>query len=277
MAFEGTEQQEFSRDYFTGKSNVKVVGINLTAKEKQEKLGYTKDEEPNYNSERDGVSSARIEFNLETKDGVKFTQSFFVEDKHVVSKDETKTQMVNEYGQTAYLPNDGSIPENMSWYSTAGLRKAYKGEEQLLQFLTTWRDVRKGQKFYFSNFAAMFKGDFSEVRSITSNNSIGLFFGVKQTFGDDGKAKYSQVIYPKLFVKQYTKAEDAPNPKGGVYKGWINQFTEAIEATRNAGGSLNINYGETPYSFTKVADPSKLSWLTGDNTATSNTPQVAAF
>lgn len=266
--FEGNENKEQERVYHTGKTNAKVVGINLTAKEKQEKLGYKKDEEPNYLGERDGVKSARIEVNLETKEGVRLTHSFFLENKHVVTKDGTKTQHVNVYGQFAYLPNDGSIPENMSWFNTEGLRKSYKGEEDLLSFLMALKDTRKGQKFSFSNFAAMFSGDFSEVKSITSNNSVGVFTGIKQTFGDDGAAKYSQVIYPKLFVKQYTKADDTPNGKGGVYKGYVNQFTEALEGTRNAGGALNIQFGTSPYTFTKVDDVTKLPWLTGDNAVT---------
>ena len=268
MAFEGNENITQERSYYTGKTNVRVVGINLNAAEKKAKLGYTKDEEPNYLGERDGIKTSRIEVNLETKDGVRLTHSFFVEKKKVVTKDGMKTQHVNVYGQFAYIPNDGVIPENMQWYNTEGLRESFKGEEELTQFLMAWKDTRKGQKFSFSNFAAMFEGNFSEIKSLTSNNVVGVFTGIKQTFGDDGVAKYEQVIYPKLFVKQYTKAEGSPNPNGGTYKGYVELFTTALEGTRNAGGHLNIQYGAAPYTFTKVADVTKLPWLAGDNAAT---------
>ena len=276
MAFEGTENKEFIRDYYTGKVNLKIASINPTAQEKVDILGWSKkpETEPVYTGERDGVQTARVEVNFLGKEGEKFSHSFFVENKEVVSKAGDKVQHVNVFGQFSYLPLDGSIPENLSWFSTEGLRKSFKGEEELVSMLMAWKDTRKGQKFSFSNFSDMFKGNFSEVKSLTSNNSVGTFTGVKQTFGDDGVVKYTQVLYPKLFVKQYTKAEDSPNKTGGTYKGWVNAFTEAIEGTRNAGGQLNVNYGEKPYTFTKV-ELAKLSWLQGDNAGTSTTATKA--
>lgn len=277
MIAEGNENKEFIKEFYTGKTNVRILTFNPTAAEKIGILGWTKAEETKYIAERDGISTARITVYLETKEGVKFDHSFFIENKKVVTKDGTKTQHVNVYGQFAYLPNDGVIPDNMQWYNTEGLRESFKGEEELTQFLMAWKDTRKGQKFSFSNFAAMFNGDFSEIKSLTSNNVVGVFTGIKQTFGDDGVAKYSQVIYPKLFVKQYTKAENTPNSNGGTYKGYVELFTTALEGTRNAGGALNIQFGIAPYTFTKVEDPSKLPWLTGDNAATAGQPVQAAF
>lgn len=280
MIAEGNEGTEFSKDYYIGKTNAKLLVINPTAQEKVDILGWSKkpETEPNYLGERDGVKTSRIEVNVTTKEGVKFSHSFFLENRNVVSKDGEKTQFVNVYGQFAYLPNTGEIPSNMSWFDTTDLRKSYKGEEELLSFLMNLKDTRRGQKFVFSNFAAMFEGNFSEIKSLTSNNSVGIFTGVKQSFGDDGTAKYTQVIYPKLFVKQYTKQEDSPNGKGGVYKGYSTLFTEAIEATRNAGGQLNVYYGIAPYTFTKVDDVAKLPWLAGDNAATTGQKaEVPAF
>lgn len=270
MIVEGTEGTEFSKDYYIGKTNVRLVVINPTAQEKVDLLGWNKkpETEPNYLGERDGAKTVRIEANIVTKEGVRFSHSFFIENKEVVSKDGTKTQMCNNYGQFAYLPNTGELPENMSWFNIEGLRKSFKGEEEMVNFLTNLKDVRKNQKFYFENFSAMFNGDFSEVKSITSKNAVGILTGVKQTFGDDGTAKYTQVVYPKVFVKQYTKQEDSPNGKGGVYKGYSTLFTEALEGTRNAGGHLNVVYGTAPYTFTKIEDVTKLPWLTGDNAVT---------
>lgn len=272
MIIEGNEGTEFVKDFYTGKANVKLLVINPTAQEKVDILGWSKkpETEPIYTGERDGVKTARIEINVETKEGVRFQHSFFVEKSPVVTKDGEKTQFVNEFGGFAYLPNDGSIPDNMSWYDTNNIRKAFKGEEQMVDFLKKWKDVRKGQKLAFSNFEAMFDGNFSEIKSLTSKNAIGIWVGIKQTFTDSGEAKYTQVIYPKYFVAQYVSGEDKPNPKGGVYKGWINGFTEALEGTRNAGGHLNVVYGTAPYTFTKVENPSKLPWLTGDNAATTD-------
>lgn len=276
--FEGNENKNQERDYYTGKTNAKVLVIAPTLAEKKAKLGWTKEEEPNYLAERDGNKTARVEIWLETKEGVRFTHSFFIEQKEVVSKSGEKKQFVNNYGQFSYLSLDGVIPENMQWYNTEGIRESFKGEEELTQFLMAWKDTRKGQKFSFSNFAAMFNGDFSEIKSLTSNNVVGVFTGIKQTFGDDGVAKYSQVIYPKLFVKQYTKAENTPNSNGGTYKGYVELFTTALEGTRNAGGHLNVVYGTAPYTFTKVEDVTKLPWLTGDNAATTGQKvEVPAF
>ena len=270
MIVEGNEGKEYIKEFYTGKVNCKVLVINPTSQEKVDKLGWNKkpETEPLYTGERDGVQTARIEVNLVDKEGVRFSHSFFVENKDVVSKDGIKTQMCNVFGQFAYLPNTGEIPENMQWYSVDGIRKAFKGEEEVVSFLMNLVDTRKGQKFQFSAFDKMFKENFNEVKGISSKNSVGVFTGVKQTFGDDGVVKYTQVIYPKLFVKQYTKPEDSPNGKGGVYKGYVNMFTEAIEGTRNAGGQLNVNYGTPPWTFTKV-EPSKLAWLQGDNAAVS--------
>lgn len=278
MIVEGTEGTEFSKDYYIGKTNVRLVVINPTAQEKVDLLGWNKkpETEPNYLGERDGAKTVRIEANIVTKEGVRFSHSFFIENKEVVSKDGTKTQMCNNYGQFAYLPNTGELPENMSWFNIEGLRKSFKGEEEMVNFLTNLKDVRKNQKFYFENFSAMFNGDFSEVKSITSKNAVGILTGVKQTFGDDGTAKYTQVVYPKVFVKQYTKQEDSPNGKGGVYKGYSTLFTEALEGTRNAGGHLNIFYGNSPFLFQKVT-PETLPFLKGDNEVPTTVKSEAAF
>ena len=271
----GNESGEFVKEFYTGKTNAKVVVTNPTMAEKLTVLGYTKvDKEPTYTAEKDGVKTARIEFHLETKDGQKLTHSFFVENATVVSKDGNKTQYVNSYGQFAYLPNDGVVPENMAWYPLDGKRAAFKGEEDLMNFLIAWKNVKKGENFQFANFAKMFTGDFTEVKSLTSANSVGLFAGVKKGFDGEGVVKFSQVVYPKLFVRGFVSAEDKPNPKGKPFKGWVNAFTESLESLRANGGQLSTNYGTSPYVFTKV-EPTTLSWLTGDGEATATTTEAA--
>jgi hypothetical protein len=280
MIIEGNEQKEFTKEYYTGRTLVKIISINPTATEKIGKLGWKKVEtEPNYVSERDGIPSARVEVHGETKTGERFTHSFFLEEKDVVSKDGSKSQYINGYGQTAWLTPEQALETGNTItitgakgdyvYPTLNMRKAYKGEEELLGMLTKWLDVKKGKKFQFSNFEAIFKGNFSELKSIVSNNNVGWFLGIKQTFGDDGQAKYTQVVYPKLFTLGYASAQDKPNlNNGGVYKGYVNQFADTISATKAAGSQLNVEYGNQPYTFTKVADVTKLPWLAGDKAAT---------
>lgn len=290
MIIEGNEQKEFTKEYYIGHTLVKIISINPTATEKIEKLGWKKVEtEPNYISERDGIPTSRVEVHGETKTGEKFTHSFFLEKKDVVSKDGSKTQYVNGYGQTAWLTTEQAAETGTNItivgakgeyvYHTLNMRKAYKGEEELLGMLLRWLDIKQGKKFQFSNFESIFKGDFSELKSIVSNNNVGWFLGVKQTFGDDGQAKYSQVVYPKLFTLGYASAQDKPNPKnGGVYKGYVNQFTDTVSAAKAAGSQLNVFYGNSPYTFTKVDDVTKLPWLTGDNAATEGKKtEVPAF
>lgn len=270
------------KPYYVGKENVKVVGFNPTKAQLIAQGVRLKEEDPEieYMSEvevKDAtgntikVPQVRLSLQVDNADEanpLKTSINLYVANTGVYSST-GKTQFTNKFGQFAYLPSDGSIPENMTWFSVAGMRPALKGEESFVGlFLKNYLNTAKDAECQIENWNKVFSGDFSEIANLFTlmpNNKVGVLFGVKRTEGDEGKVKFSQTCFTRTFFRQWSK-DNTP-------------LVKALDDFRANGGAANVQYGSFPFTFTKV-NPSELGWL-GAETPTNNSgtpaPVKAAF
>jgi hypothetical protein len=258
MAFgtgrESTEAASIKR--YIGVAPVFVLGVNPTKKELESIFERDIEQEIAYVSETtiDGkaIKQARIDFIVKTdKDvcGVELLTkiSFFLNQDMQYTKDASKIQVINKYGETTWLPGEsiktGVVPDNLSWFDTTGMRPAYVGEEALIHFIKTYLNIpnksytkKTGEvvlidnpadaEAQLDNIEKYFKGDFSELQTIIGlqpKNKLKCVFGIKTT--DDNK-QY-QAIYTRKFIKNnvsdYSKiASDIEEKQAnGAYKDTI--------------------------------------------------------
>lgn len=259
MAFasgkETTEGTTIKR--YIGVAPVFVLGVNPTKAKMEEMLNISLDEEPNYVGEIDNngtkVPNVRISFYIKpdaNKVGLEVSpinMAMFLRKEFRFNKDNTKVQVIDKYGRTAWVTKEQCNKKEIPIYSNgqpakidSGYRPAYVGEENLVNFLKCYLnipnvDVYNSKTGVWSThenptdceaglecIENYFKGDFSELQNIISmrpNNKVKVLFGVKTT--DDGK-QY-QAVYTEKFLKNnvsdYSKLdEDVLNRKNaGAY------------------------------------------------------------
>jgi hypothetical protein len=246
MAVEGSSNDSISRKRFVGTENFCVDVVNPTTLEKANSYGYNFKEAPKYVEEResDGTKylSCRIDFYLnnrpaEGEEKITVIHSIYIENRAVVTKDGSKNQYTNEYGQFAYLEDPQNLPENMSWFKTDGVRKAAKGEEALVEFIRSFANVNKNQKCYLETIPNFFKGEFKELNDIVAdypNNKVKINLVIKRVTDPE---KNTENFYQSTFRKV-----ERPYSKDMQYmKKAIEEYQE------NSPSSSNIIFAEYPY------------------------------
>lgn len=127
----------FEPKYYTGISRLKVLRANPT---NEQYLAITSRDLPftlEYNESSDGSFPLRFLFEISEVPDSYFSATIFVNRKvYEQNNDDTKRVFVNAKGQFAWIPIDGPIPENMSWFDKTNVRAAYKGEKELSNLLT---------------------------------------------------------------------------------------------------------------------------------------------
>lgn len=218
---------------YVGVGTVRVLAINPTMKQLNEI--YNRDsvtEEPVYTStikiNDQDVSTVRIDFICKTDtdkhDGVEkiARMSFTLRNQIRSNKDNTKIQVVDEYGRFAWVTEEEYKTHAIPTYKngpaniTANYRAAYPGEEDLTNALRTYLNI-PNVMYYNNNEWKMvehpeecevrlehiddyFKGDFKELQEALTFqplNKIKVVFGVRTT--EDNK-QY-QTLYTKSVLK----------------------------------------------------------------------------
>jgi hypothetical protein len=232
MGFNGnvsTEKTVTQKTLFTGLGDFKIIAVNPTAKA-LESVGVKLKNEPAYISETDeGVKRVRVDFWIkeEVNTDIVTKVSLWLEDRIYVGKTKGKTQFINSYGKTSWgTAEEEGLPKDFSTYfKTKGARPAYKGEEELHNFLScflnTIYDTRndKYDECLLENTENLFKGDFSELKGVIKmfkDNTIRILLGVD----DNG--------YQQTYNKFFEKTCVSPN-----YKKW-NSILEEDYKTFNA-------------------------------------------
>lgn len=233
MAFaKGQESKETVFKRYIGVAPVSIVALNPTKAQMEEIYGSAPDEEPVYVSEteRNGekFQQVRLNFLVRTEaakcNGIDIIMplTVFLVNTYEISNDGQKVCVVNKYGESAYIPiedaDKGVLPETVAkWFSPEGMRKAYRGERDLVALLKrflvipnrTYIDRKSGEKVQIKNLEDAeaqlsripdyFKGDVSEIREIIAsqpNNKIKIAVGVRTT---EDNRQY-QDIYTKLIL-----------------------------------------------------------------------------
>ena len=247
MAFgkaqESKEAAEIKR--FTGVGSVFVVGVNPNKSELEKLYDRELDKDPEYITEKDGVTSARIDFIVKTDTTAKCNNgielltkvSMFIRKEYRFNKDKTKVQVIDKYGRTAWVTKEQAKNHEIPVYSNGkpanidkDYRPAYVGEEDITNFLKLFLGIPNVEKWVkneetgrrevvglvdnpedcecrLENIEDYFKGKFNEIK-----DAINLMPNnkVKVLFGvrttDEGK-QY-QDVYTRKFLSNTVSVYD---------------------------------------------------------------------
>lgn len=216
----------FSKRLWQGPMTVKVLAINPTEDELKAMYNMkegTEVREVNYafgEGQRLDVYFQRVPALLDANQEKPILKAaFFVEDKEVVNKDETKKQYVNDKGQSFYFADvnaihaaNDNVPDTDAdrWrkFSFEGLRVAKKGEVDLLNFVFNWLNLNKAaNKFALESFSKICTGNFGELKKLVAwanerSKECIILSGVKD---DKYQAVYNSVLPYGYGQKQYDK------------------------------------------------------------------------
>tara|TARA_R110000787_G_scaffold53593_1_gene125426 strand:+ start:647 stop:1426 length:780 start_codon:yes stop_codon:yes gene_type:complete len=181
---------------FSGLTNVKVIAVNPTMAELHA-LDINVKQEPNYKVEFSGEEYNKIVLWLNNSDG-NFKLEVLMQNKPKTSQT-GKFQWMNSIGQSTWSTDAPSY----EWWKSEGQRKAYTGEETMINFVKAWANVASGDEVYFDTIAAIAAGDLTEIKTLATtltSNEVRVLIGVK----DD---KYQQV-YTKYFGRVKPQRDD---------------------------------------------------------------------
>ena len=241
----------FVSKLYTGVENFVPTLVNPGLEDLKKIYGDNAKEDTYVSTTEEGKPQLKIVIYLDNKaeegeESIKTRLTFFVVADKRVSQAGDKTQFINAYGQSTWLPNDGSIPENMNWYDAEGKREAFRGEDLVIDFLRNLLNLPSKDKadkpedaksqFTVQEWQKMFSGDMSPLKGIISQatNKIGILLGVKTV--EDGKMY--QDVYNRKTLRQYTKAS-------GKFDYLRNDVVEA----QNNGAYSSTDFGNPDYTL----------------------------
>tara|TARA_R100001594_G_scaffold56189_2_gene90006 strand:- start:123 stop:896 length:774 start_codon:yes stop_codon:yes gene_type:complete len=181
---------------FSGLTNVKVIAVNPTMAELHA-MDINVKSEPNYEVSFSDQDYKKIVFWLQNTDGA-FKLEILANTSHRTSQS-GKFQWINNIGQTTWSEEAPTY----EWWKAEGQRKAYVGEETLINFIKAWANVAAGDEVYFETMPAIANGTVGEIKDLVTaltNNEVRVLVGVK----DD---KYQQV-YTKYFGRVKPQRDD---------------------------------------------------------------------
>lgn len=230
---------------YIGVASVFILGINPTKEELEKLFGRELDNAPEYVGETEigeegnkrKVAQVRLDFICKAdpekyKDGegkpLDFVNriSLYIRKEYRYNRDQTKVQVIDKYGNTAWVSVEDAKNHVIPVYSNGpanidkDYRPAYVGEEELIKFLIAYLNISSPLKFVrdenkfvwqdadklsdseatLEHIEDYFKGDFSELATILGyqpNNKVKVLFGVRTN--DEGK-QY-QTTYNRMFLK----------------------------------------------------------------------------
>ena len=191
-----TEEVVGGLKIYSGLTNVKVIAVNPTMVELHA-LDINVKQEPNYNVTIGEEEYNKIVFWLNNTDG-NFKLEILMQTKPRVSQT-GKYQWMNGIGQATWSEEEPTY----EWWKTEGQRKAYAGEETLINFVKAWANVASGDEVMFDTMNEIVKGNVGELKtlmSVLTTNEVRVLIGVK----DD---KYQQV-YTKYFGRIKPQRDD---------------------------------------------------------------------
>jgi len=195
-----TEEVMGGMKTFSGLTNVSVVAVNPTMAELHA-MDINVKQEPNYTVEFSGESYNKIVFWLNNSDG-NFRLEILMQNKPKVSQT-GKHQWMNAIGQSTWSTDEPTY----DWWKTEGQRKAYTGEETLINFVKAWANVASGDEVTFDTMPAIANGTTAEIKSLVEalkGNQVRVLIGVKDSKYQQVYTKYFGRIKPQrddLFIK----------------------------------------------------------------------------
>ena len=230
---------------YTGVGSVFVVGVNPNKAELEKLYDRELDKDPEYLTEKNGVTSARIDFIIKTDPTAKCSNgielltkvSMFIRKEYRFNKDKTKVQVIDKYGRTAWVTKEQAKNHEIPVYSNGkpanidkDYRPAYIGEEDVTNFLKLFLGIPNVEKWVkneetgrrevvglidnpqdcecrLDHIEDYFKGKFNEIKDAISLMPNNK---IKALFGvrttDDGK-QY-QDVYTRKFLSNAVSVYD---------------------------------------------------------------------
>lgn len=270
---ESKEAVEFTR--YIGIAPVTVVAVNPNKEQHEKIFNTTLNEAPIYVTEQstsDGQTYKNARISIIVKpitDKLGFDMpvqsiSLFVQNRYRTNKDNTKVQVIDKYGRTAWgniedvkakkalLDRNGN-PLNIDVES---YRPAYIGEEALTVFTREFLSISSPdvydnnlKKFVpntnavleececrYVDLEKIFKGDFSEIMDAivpVPTYKVRVMFGVKS---DAESGKMYQTCCPNVFVR-------LENPKNTAFE---KEIANMVNYATVSGRALNTEYEAVP-------------------------------
>lgn len=234
MAFsKGNESREaVGIKRYKGVAPCFIKAVNPNKAEFEKLFNAQLDDEPNYvgTVDIDGteVPNVRLSFVLQPdveKIGFEVgpqNMSMFIQKRPRYNRDQTKVQVIDKYGRTAWVTIEQAKNHEIPVYSNGpanldkDYRPAYVGEAELTDLLKVYLNIPNAMKYVngawvpadnlqdcearLENIDKLFKGDFSEIVeavALQPLNKVKVLFGVRTT--DDNK-QY-QAFYTQMFLR----------------------------------------------------------------------------
>jgi hypothetical protein len=182
---------------YSGLSNFNIIAVNPTMADLHA-LGINVKTEPNYYVEFSGEEYFKLTFWIKNED-LTTRMEILMQNKERISQS-GKNQWLNSTGQSTWSED---APTYDWWKNPETSRKAYTGEETLINFVKAWANVAYGDEVTFDTMDKIVKGDTTELKalvSILAENQVRLLIGVK-----DGKY---QSVYLKNFGRVKPQRDD---------------------------------------------------------------------
>lgn len=238
----GKESVEGSFKLYKGVGAFNVVAVNPTKAELEKLQGRELEKEPEYKGKtEDGVDTMRVVFYLRTNPEAKINNgvnlllpvSFLLTNANRVGAESGKTQVIDKYGRFAWATEEDLATKSIPTYSSgpanicADYRPAYRGEEELINFLIKWLNIPtpanyKNGKWVMRdnptdsevslNMKAILSGDVKELADLVKlapTYTVKACVGIRTT--DEGR-QYQAVFtreFAKNAVTDYSKIDAA--------------------------------------------------------------------
>lgn len=250
---------------YIGIAPAKILAVNPTAQELANIYSNEPGEEIVYvgQTEVNGqmVPQVRIDFIVEAdvnkEETFKTRVSFFINGTRRFNKDQTKVQVIDKYGETAWATQEDVQNKTIPMYSNgpanidADFRPAYSGEIELTEFIKaylnipaprTWNktnrvwvdkpeEEKKNSEARFDSLDKLIKGDVKQLRDIIGfqpNNKIKLMFGIRTT---DDNNQY-QAVYNRGFLRANSTNYD--------------RIAKELQSALDAGAFSTTEFSATP-------------------------------
>ena len=275
-------ENEFKR--YIGVAPCFIKGINPTKAQLEAIYGNTQDKEPEYVGEVEvteggvKVKYPNVRLNFLTlpdpdKVGVELKPigvSLFLQKRYRYNKDQTKVQVIDKYGRTAWVTIDQCKNHEIPMYSNGpanldkDYRPAYVGEEDLTNFLIDYLNIpsvmrynQSEKKWYMvehpedsecrlDHIEDYFKGNFSELKealALQPANKIKVLFGIRT----HNECRQYQTAFTQMFLKNSVTD--------------YSKLDKAVQERKNAGA-----YSTTEFDVSDFHEYSVKSSVITDNT-----------
>ena len=150
---------------YSGISNFNVMAVNPTMEELHS-MDIKVKTEPDYFLELNGEDYFKVVFWVKNQD-LTTRLEILMQNKHRTSKT-GKFQWLNAVGQGTWSEDN---PTYDWWQKPETSRKAFGGEETLINFVKAWANVAPGDNVYFDTIDKIVAGDVKELKELVTNNT----------------------------------------------------------------------------------------------------------